>query len=276
MKYYIYIYFIFVFLCLNWINIYNKKYKIIIITLYFPIKNHHHSIDKYIQWSKLYFNIVKCDVFFFTSQKFRNITPKSKNIHSFYFINVTSIPIIKMLNIENMIQNNLYQIYHSKIAIVYDISIKYKANFYFFNDISTFHFKELENVKNYPNPQYIKAIFDKISTPILFTIHHNKHSQYFIQGGCFGGKRSAIKYLYDNYYIYLKHYYNQNGNITITEEELLDSLIYRINDSILIPNNLDKCKLYKESKIWFYYINVLSGYPKKCVKSLILSHLIDY
>lgn len=59
-------------------------------------------------------------------------------------------------------------------------------------------------------------------------------------------------------------------------EKLLDLLIYKINDSILIPNNPDKCKLYRKSKVWFYYINVLSGYPVECVKSLILSRLNEY
>lgn len=248
----------------------------IIITLYFPITNHHHSIDKYIYWLKLYFKIVKSEVFFFTCNSLKNITPHSKRIHTYYYNNVTSIPIVKQLDIEKMIYNKLFQIYHSKIAIVYYVSINYKANFYFFNDISTFHFKELESVKYYPNPYYIRSIFGKTSTPILFTINHNKHSKYFIQGGCFGGKRAAINYLFNNYYSFLKYYYKIKGNITITEEMLLDLLIYKINDSILIPNNLDKCKLYKNSKEWFYYINVLSGYPRECVKSLTLNYLNDY
>lgn len=267
--------FIFV-IFLLYIYYYNSKYRVIIITLYFPLIKHHHTIDKYIEWLNIYFKIVKCEVFFFTSISIKNKTPTSKRIHTFFFNYITSIPIIKNLNIENMIHNELYQIYHSKVAIVYYVSLKYKANIYFFNDISTFHFKELEFVKNYPNPQYIKSIFGKTSTPILFTIHHNKHSPYFIQGGCFGGKRLAIKYLYNNYYTYLRDYYNKYGNITISEEKLLDLLIYKINDSILIPNNPDKCKLYRESKVWFYYINVLSGYPRQCVKSLVLSKLNEF
>lgn len=168
------------------INFYNKlKYDVLIITLYFPITNHHHSIDKYIYWLKLYFKIVKSEVFFFTSNSLKNITPRSNNIHTFYFNNITSIPIVKKLDIEKMINNKLLQIYHSKIAIVYYISAKFKANFYFFNDISTFHFKKFEDVKYYPNPFYIRSIFGKTSTPILFTIKHNKHSKCFIQGGCF-------------------------------------------------------------------------------------------
>lgn len=106
-----------------------------------------------------------------------------------------------------MVDNEVKLIYHSKIALLYYISTQFKADMYFYNDISTFHFKPLENVTSYPNPLYIESVFKNVSTPILFTINPNKNSIYFIQGGCFGGKRNAIEYLKVKYYTFLNDFY---------------------------------------------------------------------
>lgn len=253
-----------------------KEYKIVIITLYFPVSNHHHTVDSYLKWAKLFFRKVDCDIIFYTNYKFKEITSNLSNIHTFSYPNITAIPIIYELDLKGMIKRKLLQIYHSKVALLYYASLKFKANIYFFNDISTFHFRDVEKVEKYPNKEYISSLFNNITSPIFFTINHNKKSSYFIQGGCFGGNKKAVKYLFSNYYLYLNMCFRKYGIINITEETLLDSLIYTINDSILIPNNPDKCNMYRGSVKWFYYINVLSGFPKECVKSIKLSHLDEY
>lgn len=175
-----------------------------------------------------------------------------------------------------MIKNRVYQIYHSKAAILYEVSKKYVANIYFFNDISTFHFKILEYDKLYPNPYFINHIFRNVNTPIFFNVKKYRYSLYYIQGGCFGGTKSAIKYLYKNYYNYLFNYYKIRKDIIITEEHLLNIIINRMNDSVIMPNNPNNCSFYTDETKWFYYINILSGKPEKCVYKLKLKYLNDY
>lgn len=255
---------------------YKNKFKIVIMTMYFPIIPHKHSINRYIKWAYIFLNNVQCDIIFYTYVHLKNVLPKSKRIYYNYFYNVTSIDIVKQLKIEKMVRRKLFQIYHSKVAIMYEASKKYHANIYFFNDISTFHYKILEYHKIYPNPAYIKQLFEYSETPIFFTINKYLYSKHYIQGGYFGGKSKAIKYLYINYYTYLSNYYKQNGNININEEDILNLIIPIINDSIVMPNNPYNCSLFNGNLRWFYFINILSGNPKKCVKKIKLNHLNNY
>lgn len=262
---------------LCYIQNYSNSYKVLIFTLYFPIQNHRHSIPTYIHWIYKYFNIVKCDIVFFTDSTLKNILPKSANIKTFYFQNIISIPIVRKLKIDIIVKQKALQIYHSKLALLYYISTIFHANIYFYNDISSFHYKALESLKNIPSPSFIKELFKRINDPILFTICPSRKAKYFIQGGCFGGKRAAIKYLYNKYYSYIFNYYKIRGVLNISDERIYDIIISNVNNAVLMPNNPNKCEIYNDKSVrWFFYLSVLSGYPLECVKNLTLKHLVDY
>lgn len=183
------------------------KYSVLLFTLYFPVKHHKHSIEQYINWSKLFINMTKSKVIFFTDNKLKNTFPHLNNVIFFYFDSIVNIPIIKKLEIKKKVKKDVYQIYHSKVALLYYVSNRFPASIYFFNNISTFHYKPFENIKNYPNIYFIKKTFKNINYPTLFTIDSNKSSKQYIQVGCIGGNRKAIRYLFNNYYTFLDNYY---------------------------------------------------------------------